>query len=571
MNYILSFQDPATQYLDIQLQVNCKYEEQIKFQLPAWRPGRYELGNFAKNIQKWEAYDANGQVLPSKKISKDCWLVDCPETNELCIKYNYFAADLNAGSTFLSSDQLYVNPVNCLLYMPDRPQEECMLELEIPDNYKCAIALAEINRNTFKAESFDQLADSPLIASPTIQHHEFKVENTLFHLWFQGEFKADWNLLENDFRAYTLEQIQLFGDFPTEEYHYLFQILPYSNYHGVEHSASTVIALGPSYSILKKEGRYEDLLGVSSHELFHTWNIKRIRPIEMWPYDFSKENYSRLGYLAEGATTWYGDLMLYRSKVFDDTSFFKTFNQLLNRHYNNSGVHNLSVADSSFDTWLDGYSLGVPNRKSSIYTEGALITFILDVIIRKNTNNKKSFDHVLRSFYEDFYKQGKGVSESNYQAVVEEVAEQKLQEFFDDHVNGVKDISVLLDEGLAYLGFERSKTPSSNYEESYLGIKQNSSGVVMIFPGSPAEKAGISLHDKIITINGYQLKEDLSQWLEYFKTDRIELGILDALGQYKAAEIKLTEQFYFSQNTVKKVESPSQEQLTNREIWMKTF
>lgn len=571
MNYTLSFQDPASRFLDIHLKVKANQQDSMKFQLPAWRPGRYELGNFAKNIQKWQAYNEKGEFLSSKKITKDSWEVNCVESSEVHIKYNYYSAELNAGSTFLSAEQLYVNPVNCLLYVPNRPTEECLLKLELPNDFSCAIALPESDKNVFKAINFDQLADSPFIASPTIQHHEFMVKNTLFHLWFQGEFKPDWQLLEKDFKAYTEEQILLFGDFPTKEYHYLFQILPYSNYHGVEHSASTVIALGPSYSILKKEGRYEDLLGVSSHELFHTWNIKRIRPVEMLPYDFSKENYSRLGYLAEGATTWYGDLMLYRSKVFDDDSFFKTFNQLLNRHYNNPGIHNLSVADSSFDTWLDGYSLGIPNRKSSIYTEGALITFILDVTIRRSSKNQRSFDDVMRKFYLDFYKKGKGVSEQDYQEVVEEMADQNLNQFFDDYVNGVEDLSSLLDESMAYLGLERKQTNSSSYEEAYLGIKQNSTSVLMIFPDSPAEKAGISIQDKIIAINGYQLKDDLSNWLEYFKEDNIHLEVVDVLGQHKTLEVNLSEQHYFTQNTVRKIEEPNEEQLANRAIWMKTF
>lgn len=570
MKYSLSYQQPSTHYLNISLELDTKQAETIQFQLPAWRPGRYELGNFAKNIQKWEAQNESGKELEYKKLTKDLWEVNCKGSKKVIVKYNYFANDLNAGSTFLSEEQLYVNPVNCLLYVEGRIDEECELQLSIPNNYACAIPLPELGKNVFKAKNFDELADSPFIASPTLKHHEFKVEHTIFHLWFQGEFKPKWKQLEDDFVAYTKEQINLFGGFPTAEYHYLFQILPHSAYHGVEHSASTVIALGPSYNILKKEGRYEDLLGVSSHELFHTWNVKRIRPIEMVPYDFSKENYTRLGYLTEGATTWYGDLMLYRSKVFGDEEYFKTFNQLLDRHYNNPGANNLSVADSSFDTWLDGYTMGVPNRKSSIYTEGALITFMLDVEIRRNTNNKSSFDDVLRKFYTDFYKKGKGISEKDYKEVVEEIAQKELSSFFDNYVNGTADISSQLDESLNYLGLEKISKPSGKYEEAYLGIKQSTSQIIMVFPSSPAEKAGISIHDKVVSINGFQLKDDLSEWLEYFKGDQIKLELFDAYGVRKEVNIKLDEQSYFSVNRVSKLEKPTKQQIENRTAWMKT-
>ena len=567
MKYTFSYHKPSIHYLNIELEIETLGESKMGFQLPAWRPGRYELGNFAKNIQKWQAFNEKNKTLKAKKITKDLWEVYCQNAKRITVKYNYFANDLNAGSTFLSEEQLYVNPVNCCLYVPDRMQEVCELQLNVPDDYKTAIALPQGKKNNFIAKNFDELADSPFIASPTIQHHDFMAGETKFHLWFQGECKPDWKLLEKDFKAYTEEQIKLFGDFPTEEYHYLFQILPQSAYHGVEHSASTVIALGPSYSIFKKEGRYEDLLGVSSHELFHTWNIKRIRPIEMLPYDFSKENYSRLGYLAEGATTWYGDLMLYRSGVFEDEAFFRTFNQLLDRHYNNPGVDNLSVADSSFDTWLDGYNLGVPNRKSSIYTEGALITFMLDAEIRRETNNEKSFDTVIKKFYQEYYKENKGISEADYKREIEELSGLDFSDFFEKYIYGVKDFSAQLDEALSYLGLKREQKAAALFHEAYLGIKLNESQVLMIYPDSPAENAGISVGDMVQIINGVQINGDLSQWLEYFKEDKIRLELFDAFGVRKIVEVDLGERFYFTKNSISWLKDLSKEQKEAINSW----
>lgn len=550
MKYSISYDQASTNYINIEAEVQLNGEEKLCFQLPAWRPGRYELGNFAKNIQRWTAFDEKGKQLNVQKLTKDLWEVKCNGANQVTVLYNYYASELNAGSTYLSEDQLYMNPVNCLIYEVGRLQETCQLKLELPKDYKVAIALPETQKNVFHAKDFDELADSPFIASAAIQHHSFELSGTVFHLWFQGEFKPDWFLLENDFKAYTREQIKLFGDFPTKEYHYLFQILPHSAYHGVEHSASTVITLGPSYSVLKKEGRYEDLLGVSSHELFHTWNVKRIRPIEMIPYDFSKENYTKLGYLTEGATTWYGDLMLYRSKVFDDAAFFRTFNQLLDRHYNNPGARNLSVADSSFDTWLDGYSIGVPNRKASIYTEGALITFMLDVEIRRSSKNKHSFDNVLRAFYDDFYKEGKGISEEDYKNVVEFFADKNLDDFFANYINGAKDFTDLLTDSMNYFGLKFEKQPSPIFHEAYLGVRIIENKIHSIFPGSPAEKGGISIDDEIVIINGLKINDDLSSWLEYFKGDAISMGAFDKTGKAKRIVVQLSDEFYYSKSIV---------------------
>ncbi|MBL4708126.1 MAG: M61 family metallopeptidase [Flavobacteriales bacterium] len=567
MKYSISYDNPNTRYIDIEAEIQVNGEEKMHFQLPAWRPGRYELGNFAKNIQKWAAYDEKGAELNAQKRSKDLWAVDCMGAKRVIIRYNYFANELNAGSTYLAEDQLYMNPVNCLIYEESRMQEACYLALKLPKDYKVAIALEETEKNTFLAKDFDELVDSPFIASANIQYNSFELSGTTFYLWFQGEFKPDWFLLETDFMAYTKEQIKLFGDFPTKEYHYLFQILPHSAYHGVEHSASTVIALGPSYAILKKEGRYEDLLGVSSHELFHTWNVKRIRPVEMLPYNFSKENYTKLGYLTEGATTWYGDLMLYRSKVFDDVAFFRTFNQFLDRHFNNPGSLNLSVADSSFDTWLDGYVAGVPNRKASIYTEGALLTFMLDVEIRKSSKNKYSFDNVLRAFYNDFYKKGKGISEQDYKNVVEFFADKNLDEFFANYINGAKDYTELLKDGLDYFGLQFEKQATPLFHEAYLGIRLIENKVHSVFPGSPAEKAGVAVDDEIVIVNGLKVNKDLSSWLEYFKADTISMGAFDKTGRAKRIVVQLSTAIYYSKNIVSWKEDLTKEQEESRKIW----
>ena len=198
-------------------------------------------------------------------------------------------------------------------------------------------------------------------------------------------------------------------------------MLAYPFRHGVEHADSTVIAMGKSNDDTDEEF-HNDLLAISSHELFHLWNIKRIRPIEMWPYDYTKENYSTLGYVYEGITTYYGDLMLLRSGVWNWEQYLSSLNSDLQRHYNNSGRFNYSVAESSFDTWLDGYVPGIPARKTSIYIEGLLAALIADILIIKNSEGKYCLDNVMHDFYHDCYANGKGYSEVEYKLLLEKYA-----------------------------------------------------------------------------------------------------------------------------------------------------
>ena len=471
MNYIISYQKPHDHFIDIEFIADNITEDETFVQLPAWRPGRYELGNFAKNIQKWAAFDEKGNALSFQKTTKDCWKVNTKGISSLHIKYNYYAAELNAGSTFLDGTQLYMNPVNCCVFIPERINEACELALRLPANYTVAIGLPpstfckeKVGMKCFHAKNFHELADSPFIASNSLQHKKITSADIDFNFWFQGECKPDWEKLSTDFTKFCDHQLEMMKLAPFQSYHFLFQILPTKIYHGVEHTASTVIALGPGYNLMKGD-LYEDLLGVSCHELFHAWNIKTIRPIEMQPYDYTKENYSKLGYVCEGVTTYYGDYLLYRSGVFNESQYLQTFAERLQKHFDNFGRFNLSVADSSFDTWLDGYNPGIPNRKTSIYDEGCLLAFATDLFIRKNSNNERSLDDVMRYLYAEFALKGKGYSDTDYKGVVEHFANKSYDEIFNNYINRAADYEPMLKEAMDYIGCELIKCSSHKFNE----------------------------------------------------------------------------------------------------------
>src|SRR5690606_25530372 len=217
--------------------------------------------------------------------------IDTTSVQSIQVRYSYYAADLNAGSTFLDEELLYVNPINCLIYIKDREQEPCKLTVFVPENRQYAGAL-HLEENSMVADSYHQLVDSPFIFAKEIAHESYEVEGVLFHIWFHGLVRPDWERVLRDFKKFTTSQLRDFGEFPVKEYHFLLLIQPQRAYHGVEHLNSTVIVLGPSTDIF--DSVYDDLLGISSHELYHTWNVKAIRPVEMFPYDYSKENYSNM-------------------------------------------------------------------------------------------------------------------------------------------------------------------------------------------------------------------------------------------------------------------------------------
>ncbi|MFY9307941.1 MAG: M61 family peptidase [Bacteroidia bacterium] len=579
MKYIISYSSPHRHYVDIEFIAGNISQDEAVVQLPAWRPGRYELGNFAKNVQKWAAFDEKGEALLFRKTAKDTWLVQTKGVSTLHIRYNYYAAEINAGSTYLDSIQLYMNPVNCCVYLPERMNEPCQLILNLPDDYKVACGLKVSPENsermrTYEASGFHELADSPFIASNSLQHNKFVCSGIEFNLWFQGECKPDWAKLLNDFIRFINEQLLVVKQFPDKVYHFIFQILPYKMYHGVEHTNSTVIALGPGYNLMKGK-LYEDLLGVSSHELFHAWNIKTIRPAEMMPYDYTRENYSRLGYVCEGVTTYYGDYILFRSQVFNEQQYFATLEERLQKHFDNFGRFNLSVADSSFDTWLDGYAPGIPNRKTSIYDEGNLLAFATDIFIRKHSQNEYSLDDVMNYLYTEFALKGKGYSDADYKGVVEHFANTSFDAIFNNYINKAADYTSLLQEALMFIGCELSFSPPSKFHEHAIGIKvvevNGVCKIAAVYPESVADKAGLSVHDDILSINAMQVKPDatgtnFNEWCAYFGNTPLVLTVA-TMGKTRQVEIKPFPHAYYKVVQVKKQNTATEEQRVNFKKW----
>jgi predicted metalloprotease with PDZ domain len=417
------------------------------------------------------------------------------------------------------------------MYVVGRTQEEHRVELQIPENYKIACSL-NTKKNVLIAADYDELVDSPFIASAGIKTDRYTVNSINFFIHFNGECQPDFQKIKTDFEAFTKKQIEFWKDFPYDEYHFLFQVLPSKFYHGVEHKKNTVIAIGPGYAI-NSGTTYEDILGVSCHELFHTWNIKTIRPVEMQPYDYTKENYSRTGYVYEGFTTYYGDKLLLGASVFTTQQYFNTLQERLVKHFHNAGRYNLSVAHSSWETWLDGYVPGAPYRKTNIYDEGNLIAFMLDVKILKATGNKKSLREVCVLLYERFGKKGIGYTEQSIIDLVNEVSGQNFKEFFKTYVYTPSDFEIPLTECFDYLGIDFIKQNNPNTADHHFGFKVMDNGsfskVISVFPYSPAWKAGLFSGDEILAVNGMMLKNNLNHWLHYFlSSEEITLSVNSA-------------------------------------------
>ncbi|MEQ8573921.1 MAG: M61 family peptidase, partial [Fulvivirga sp.] len=394
----------------------------------------------------------------------------------------------------------------------------------------------------------------------------YEVDNVLFNVWIQGEHSLDKDKLVREFKLFSECQIGMMKGLPTSDYHFLLQFTPNKFYHGVEHSNSTVICIGPGRDLDKAE-LYSELMGVSSHELFHAWNICNIRPKELQPYNFGKPAVFPTGYVAEGFTTYYGDLFVVRSKVFDKSWYLNELNKLFNRHFLNFGRLNNSVIDSSIDLWIDGYQPSAPHKKSSIYIEGAMIALTLDLLIRKNTNNTQSLDDVMRMLYSRFGKKEEGYSHADIRRICEEVADQNLEEYFVDYVDGTKPKEDLVSALLGTVGCSLEINDSPLLLERELGLKVVFDGdeckIALIVPDSFGESI-FSIKDKIVSINGEKPSEGI---LKELKRGTLEFQIERNFKRLDIAT-KTEGRSFLKRYSISQKKSPSEKQKDSFENWL---
>lgn len=484
----------------------------IVLRISAWRPGRYELANYAKNIVGFKALSAtNGHILSWRKTERNLWEIDCEGCETVEVMYGYYARQFDSGACYTTSKLLYINPVNALMFDDAYPESACNVSIGIPDDWLCGTSLKpstgtpkSLNVRTFEAINWEELAESPFLAAEDLVYRDFEATGVKFHIWAWGRNSLDFTKFITDCQRYTVEQVATMGPLPVDEFHYLCLFPHQRQHHGVEHLKSTVLTIGPGLE-LDQPALYEDLLGVASHELFHVWNVKTIRPAEMLPYDYTQENYAETGFVYEGITTYYGDLFLVRSGVYTRATYYEELNKYLKRHTLSYGRAQMGVMEASFDTWVDGYMASAPHRKTNIYVEGLMDAFILDIKIRKKTDNKSSLDNLMRAMQSEFGNLKAGYTKADYLRLGEELLVESLDEYHSKYLKTSENLLAGFEEALREVGLVMLRRPT-NYLANHFGLlisaKEGVCSVVTIAPGSPAAEAMIAEDCEVLAING---------------------------------------------------------------------
>lgn len=482
-------------------------------QLPVWRPGRYERGDFGQYVRGMAQRTGSGWT-PLAQSDLHRWTC-MPSEEDVTVRFHFTAAQLNAGSTWADADLLYVNPVNCLPYhpgLPDTPVE--VLLPDVPESWALATPLPSSHSAEGRhilARGTQELMDSPWIAAPNghLWHEQYEVGGHPFHVHVWGRRHYDDAAFMEAHRKFTAAQMAVFGWLPVPEYHFLYLFPDFQARHGVEHEASTVIAWGPADGLTHEEQHpsagLEEVIDIASHELVHTWNVKRLRPAEWMPYDFSRACPSRLGYVAEGVTTYLGDLFLLEAGVIDMEGWLRRFEKLLTRHLWNPGRLGTSVADSSVQTWLDGYKLGVPHRRGNIYVEGAVLAFLCDVAI-----NRSGGGWLVDALAElTGPGQPRALTEEMWWSKLEERAStrgpegaEEIRRLRADFCDGTEESWPDIVDALLHQGVQAELTPNGDALARCGALNGKGPGgeqqVKVCWPGSPAWAAGMRPGDVIV-------------------------------------------------------------------------
>ncbi|WP_293778909.1 M61 family metallopeptidase [uncultured Oxalicibacterium sp.] len=528
ISYTITPKDLAAHLFGVTLTIAHPDPDGQVVSLPAWIPGSYMIREFAKNIVQIAAKSGRKKIA-LKKLDKHTWQA-APCDGPLVLEYEVYAWDLSVRTAHLDQFHGFFNGTSVFLCVHGQEAQPHVVDIRPPQGveeakWRVATAMPRLKARrygfgTYIAADYDELIDHP-VEMGTFQLASFKAYGVQHDVVFTGKVpNLDIDRITHDLKKICEAQIALFEPrtrrAPMERYVFMTMVVS-EGYGGLEHRAST--ALICSRSDLPVKGKdemsegYRTFLGLCSHEYFHTWNVKRIKPAEFAPYDLRAESYTPLLWLFEGFTSYYDDLILVRSGVIDESSYLKLVGKTVNGVLRGSGRTKQSVAESSFDTWIKYYRQdeNATNAIVSYYTKGSLVALALDLMIRAETDGAKSLDDVMRALWQqygrDFYtaKGGRGITEEEVDALFDSVTGLKLKRTLDRWVRGTEDLPLarlLAPFGVIYKD-ERSRGRGA------LGMRTiregNDCKVGTIFEGSAAQKAGLSAGDIIIAIDGLRV------------------------------------------------------------------
>lgn len=561
IDYTVEVSNPQSRLFHVTANIKNIRQSRLDLSLPTWTPGWYKIENYAKNILRFRITDAKGTPLPHILVRKQTWSVETSHLDGLRVEFDYRADTLGLNQAKIAKDFAFFTGTELFLMAEGHRASPCEVRFILPKDWKIISALKETTDPlAFTAPDYDTLVDAPTeLGHFDVTRFEVEGKPHYFVAIPAGSFSTQkTEKMVGLLTKIASTQSAIFGGLPYEKFVYFYFFTPpeTSSSGALEHSSSYV-----SFAPSGESDTPDTLVDIAAHEFFHLWNVKRIRPVEMWPYDYSRENETPSLWVSEGLTNYYGSLSLYRAGLHSSKEFLDGVAGAIRGVESREARAYISPAESSASTWFtdDGpTSYGI-----SYYTQGQNLGALLDLSIRHDTGGKASLDDVMRMLYNEFYRKSKGFSTEDMIDIINRLTGRDYHDFFRQYVLGV--FVPPYNSIFGYAGYRVEKIVR---EVPQLGvdvkIEPGQMRITGIKPGTPAVNADLSVGDLILKVDG----EDTSHINLKGKIGRtIKLSIRRD-GEDKVVEMKVGSREDVSYS-IMDLPEPTAEQLKIREGWLK--
>ena len=513
ISYTVSMERPQSHYYQVEMDLSGFKEKELNVKMPIWAPGSYLAREFAKNVNLVTATDGKGNKLKVKKTDKNTWNIKKGKAKSIKVKYDVYAFELTVRTSFLDMTHGFISGSGVFMYVEDHKDQSGKVHV-IPHSsfQRVTTALKQSGdgvtgdgERTYVFEDYDQLVDCPIEVGNQVEF-DFDAAGVKHHVAIYGSGNYNPAALKEDMANVVEAATGVFGQNPNKEYTFIIHNVV-DGQGGLEHRNSTVLSVNRwTYA----GDDYVDFLDLVAHEYFHLWNVKRIRPIELGPFNYDEENYTSLLWVMEGFTSYYEKMILLRAGYYSQKEFLSKMFGSLNYVEGSTGARVQPVAHASFDAWIKAYRPNENSRNTTVsyYSAGSVIAMLLDAMIIQESDGKQCLDHFMQHMYSKYYEgKNRGFSESEFKMELESFIGRDLTEFYAKYIDGteIPDYNEYLEPLGVVVKYVGELKPSA-------GISTSGNDVVsvrFIRSGSAAEDAGLSVNDEIIAVNNFRVDKSM--------------------------------------------------------------
>ncbi len=569
MAITLSMEQPATHYYHVVFRTDGLKGEAQDFKLPAWTPGYYRIMDYAKNLLNFRASDGAGHSLAWSKTAKNTWHIESHDAGSITVSYDVYAFNPFVAESYLDDRRGYITPASVFLHVAGRIQQPVTLAIKpYPGWTTVSVGLDPVQGrpNTFAAPDFDLLYDCPILMGNQ-EVSQFEVQGIPHFMAFEDVGTVDRTKIAADLKRMVESAVRIIGEIPYK--HYTFLAMGTGG-GGIEHLTSTAMMFNGA-SLRDPDG-YSRWLSFVAHEYFHTYNVKRIRPIAVGPFDYDKENYTHMLWVSEGFTVYYEDLILVRAGLMTRDQYFERVRKNIEKYENSPGHLFQSATESSFDTWIKGMNRGelFSNTTISYYDKGAVLGLLLDLKIRAETKNRKSLDDVMRALYRKYFKERqRGFTDQEFREECDSAAGVPLAEMFE-YASTVKEIDYPKHFAYAGLGVD---VASAEQPGAFLGattqFQDGNLAISSVEWDSPAQRGGLMAQDQILAVGGTRVNaKSVEETLKFKKAGEKIQVLVSRRGAVREMDVVLGKKMERSFK-IKPVSNPNSLQAEILEGWLR--